>query len=109
MYHGKTVAVVVPAYNEERFVGTVIDTIPALVDRTYVVDDHSSDGTWAEIKAHAAQVNAREANADAEHSFELLSPDGGETSGQRVVPIRHPANRGRGAAVKTGYRHALDD
>ncbi|KAB1189940.1 glycosyltransferase [Haloferax sp. MBLA0076] len=109
MYHGKTVGVVVPAYNEERLVGAVIDTIPALVDRTYVVDDHSSDGTWEEIKTHAARANNRAANAYTEDGVKLISADGGVSPEMRVVPIRHPANRGRGAAVKTGYRHALED
>jgi len=36
--------------------------------------------------------------------------DGGTAAaGPRVVPIRHETNRGRGGAVKTGYRAALDD
>jgi hypothetical protein len=33
MYRDHTVAVVVPAYNEEGLVGTVIDTMPRFVDR----------------------------------------------------------------------------
>ncbi|PSQ25676.1 glycosyltransferase family 2 protein, partial [Halobacteriales archaeon QS_8_65_32] len=63
MYEDSTVGVVVPAYNEEEFVGRVIETVPTFVDRTYVVDDHSTDDTWAEIERHAALVNG---NADAD-------------------------------------------
>jgi len=35
--------------------------------------------------------------------------DGGTAADPPVVPIRHETNRGRGGAVKTGYRAALDD
>lgn len=92
MYKSKTIAVVVPAYNEEGLIGGVIDTMPDFVDRTYVVDDGSTDGTWAEIKEHA-----READGDAPESE------------RRFVAIRHEENRGAGAALKTGYLRSLED
>jgi glycosyltransferase involved in cell wall biosynthesis len=60
MYRGCTVAVVVPAYNESGFVGEVIETVPAFVDRVYAVDDCSTDGTWAEMREAATRVNERE-------------------------------------------------
>jgi glycosyltransferase involved in cell wall biosynthesis len=95
MYRGRTVGVVVPAYNEEGRVGDVVETLPALVDRAYVVDDGSTDGTWAEIQAAAA---ADELRADQTDGFD-----------RRVVPVRHTENRGVGGAIKTGYRRALAD
>jgi len=49
MYRDHTVGVVIPAYNEEGFVGDVIKEMPEYVDRMYVVDDCSTDGTWEEI------------------------------------------------------------
>ncbi|WP_428837948.1 glycosyltransferase, partial [Streptomyces thermocarboxydus] len=48
MYKGKTIGVVIPAYNEAGFVGEVIETLPSFVDRAYVIDDGSTDGTWEE-------------------------------------------------------------
>jgi glycosyltransferase involved in cell wall biosynthesis len=100
MYEGKTIGVVVPAYNEGNLVGGVIDTMPAFVDRIYVIDDRSTDDTWEEILRHAATVNERR---------EPESPlaDGGEAG--FVVPIRHDRNRGPGGARKTGYARALAD
>ncbi|WP_458188930.1 glycosyltransferase family 2 protein [Haladaptatus sp. NG-WS-4] len=97
MYEGNTVAVVVPAYNEEGFVGHVIDTLPNFVDRVYAVDDCSTDGTWEEIQAHADR--------------DAPVTDGGPVSSfdRRVVPIRHSENRGVGAAIKTGYSRAHED
>jgi glycosyltransferase involved in cell wall biosynthesis len=45
MYRDKTVAVVVPAYNEQQLIGKVIETMPEFVDRIVVVNDKSTDGT----------------------------------------------------------------
>jgi glycosyltransferase involved in cell wall biosynthesis len=82
MYRQQRVAVVIPAFNEERAIGLAITTVPAFVDVVIVVDDASSDATAA---------RATEA-ADAD---------------PRVVVVRHPHNRGVGAAIVTGYRRAL--
>lgn len=98
MYAGHTIAVVVPAYNEEGFVGDVIQTVPTFVDRVYAVDDASTDGTWMEIQRTADQENERAKRL----------ADGG-TPGTHVVPLRHEQNQGVGAAIKTGYRHAAED
>jgi glycosyltransferase involved in cell wall biosynthesis len=102
MYRDKTVAAVVPAYNEEPHIGEVIQTLPEFVDRAYVVDDASTDDTWGEIRRHAAEVNDRQADAPAE-------TDGGVALEPRVVPLQHDENRGVGGAIKTGYLRALED
>ncbi|EFW91184.1 glycosyl transferase family 2 [Haladaptatus paucihalophilus DX253] len=96
MYEGHTIGVVVPAYNEEGFVGDVLDSLPDFVDRVYVVDDASTDGTWDEIRAHAAIERAPRAG------------ESDDTDGQ-VVAIQHEVNRGAGAAIKTGYLAARED
>lgn len=97
MYKQHTVGVVVPAYNEEGLVGDVLETMPAIVDRVYVFDDCSSDGTWAEIQRARARLNAsRSSHTD----------DGRE---EFVIAERHEENQGRGRCVKEGYRRALAD
>ena len=45
MYAGQRIAVVVPAFHEERHVGDVIRNAPSIVDHIVVVDDASPDGT----------------------------------------------------------------
>ncbi len=82
MYKGKQIAVVVPAYNEEKLIAETITSIPDYVDRVYVVNDASRDGT-AEIAS-------------------------GFLDG-RVNLIHHYHNLGVGAAIITGYEAALDD
>jgi glycosyltransferase involved in cell wall biosynthesis len=82
MLDGKRVAVVVPAYDEERLVVETLAGIPEFVDRIYVVDDASRDAT-AERAAG--------------------------TGDPRVEVIRHDENRGVGAAIVSGYRRALEE
>lgn len=98
MYRGASVAVVVPAYNEGPFIGEVLDGMPAIVDSVYAVDDCSTDDTWHEIESRTARVPVADAVAD-----------GGSTGRPRIVPVRHRTNRGRGAAVMSGYRRAYSD
>ncbi len=80
MVDGKRVAVVVPAHDEELLIVETLRGIPDFVDRIYVVDDASADATG-------------------ERARELGDP--------RVEVIRHDRNAGVGAAIVTGYRHAL--
>src|SRR5438093_5021086 len=82
MLEGKSVAVVVPAYREEELIGPTLGGIPGFVDRVYVVDDASTDGT-----------------ADRARSF----------GDSRVVVLAHERNQGVGAAILTGYERALAD
>jgi Glycosyl transferase family 2 len=76
------VAVVIPAYNEERSLGQVLARIPQRVcgveTAALVVDDGSRDGTGDVARAYGAAV------------------------------ARHVINRGGGAALRTGYRLTAD-
>ncbi len=84
MYKDRTVAVVVPAYNEELLIADTLSSIPDFVDTVYAVNDASSDHTQKIIE-------------------DISRKD------PRVVPIRHEKNQGVGAAIVTGYKQALED
>ena len=80
------ITIVVPAYNEEQGIRAVLDQTYSVLEGSglnyeiIVVDDGSRDDTAAVAEAH---------------------------EGVRV--LRHPSNRGYGAALKTGIRHARYD
>lgn len=79
MLCGKSIAVVVPAYNEARLIRGTLDGIPAFVDHIIVVDDASVDDTPSLV---------RDCTRD-------------------VLLVRHRTNRGVGAAIATGCKRAL--
>jgi len=80
MLAGKSVGVVVPAFDEERLIGTTLAGIPEFVDHVFVVDDASNDATAERARS----------SGDA-----------------RVEVISHERNQGVGAAILTGYRRSL--
>lgn len=76
-------SIIIPTYNEREGISQVIESLQLLKKRhgnrweIIIVDDGSTDGTSEMIKD---------------------TPE--------VVLIKHPSNRGYGAALKTGIRHA---
>ena len=52
----QTVAVIIPALDEEPSIGKVLDDIPRWVDDVVVVDNGSTDGTRRVAEAHGARV-----------------------------------------------------
>ncbi len=83
MYKSKKIAVVMPAYNEERNIERTIRGLPGFVDHVVVVDDASTDET--------PHILARLREQD-----------------PRLVVIRHPENRGCGVAKATSYLWCRD-
>lgn len=77
-----SVSIVIPIFNEEKIITKFINDLLALKKENWeliFVDDGSTDNT-----------------------FELIPKD-------RVILLRHEANRGYGAAIKTGIRKAKND
>lgn len=112
MYENHSVGVVVPAYNEEGHIGDVIRTMPAYVDRIFLVDDASTDNTWDEARTAAAEHTTRPVHVEAEEGRTVISDGGVDVLEERaevyppegkLVPIRHHENLGAGGAIKTGY------
>ncbi len=79
------VSIVIPVYNEKETIGSVIDQILSVMEKAdilneiIVVDDGSTDETVQIVRERAVQL------------------------------VRHPFNKGYGAALKTGMRKAKYD
>jgi glycosyltransferase involved in cell wall biosynthesis len=84
VYNDRTIAVVIPSYNEESLISDTLSSIPSFIDRIYAVDDGSKDKTRQIIE-------------------EISRKD------SRVIPIKHEKNRGVGAAISSGYKRARDE
>jgi len=56
MYREKTISVVIPCYNEEEGIASVIDALPPSVDEVVVVDNNSTDRTAEVAKSRGARV-----------------------------------------------------
>lgn len=96
--------VIVPCYNEERAIAGEVGRLREVLDgqgacEIVVVDDGSSDGTAARLE-EAAGLDPSSASGGGAHEAVVLR----SSDGLRV--IRHRRNRGYGAALKTGLRHA---
>lgn len=73
------IAVIIPALNAERTLPRVVVDARAQLEPVLVIDDGSSDATGEAARAAGAVV------------------------------IRHPVNRGKGGALKTGFQWALEN
>ena len=83
----KILSIVIPAYNEERFIGTLLKKIAnvdleglGVTPQIIVIDDCSSDNTCTIV-----------------------------SSFQKVELVRHDTNQGKGKAVRTGLERATGD
>lgn len=81
MLNGKRISVIIPAYNEEKRIGKVLQRIPEFVDEVIVVDDGSKDRT-SEV---AEKFNAK------------------------VIVIKLKQNQGKGKAMSEGIKEASGD
>ena len=133
MIKDKTVAVVVPCYNEDKQIGMVIETMPEFVDKIVVVNDLSKDKTSEVVTAYLKkypEVHIPARNYDskgqlnniymtAEHVIDQMNKEElrlftphkvvNEKPGHdRVILIEHIENGGVGAAIATGYKWCKD-
>jgi len=132
MLKNKTIAVVVPAYNEEKQIEMVLDTMPDFVDRIIVVNDKSTDNTAKVVKEYIERDSkeVRDLNynekivpnkynrADVvveemrEQEKDLYTPSeiaNNNPKKSRIILINHLKNGSVGASIATGYKWCLDN
>ena len=82
------VSVVVPCYNERATIRALITAVrasPAAIDEIIAIDDASTDGTATELQSLSSEIGAA------------------------LKIVRHEKNRGKGAALRTGFAVASGD
>ena len=137
MINNKTIAVVVPSYNEAEQIGMVIETMPNFVDRIIIVNDCSKDGmakvvedyiqkseyntsdiqvtdsTKEEFKLDKynylyADKVIHEQNIIEKSLFNPSEIQNKNPKSDRIILINHTVNGGVGAAISTGYKWCKD-
>lgn len=131
MLNNKTIAVVVPAYNEETQIGIVIETMPDFVDRIIIINDNSKDGTAQKVISYldteynkTDTIIARKKLTRTYHNeaafileelnkkeiefftpFEIVNK---HPESDRIILINHKKNGGVGGGIATGYKWCKD-
>jgi len=133
MLNNKTVAVVIPAYNEEAQIELVLNSMPDFVDRMIVVNDMSKDGT-AEVVTRIIEKDGTGYGSDRigpvsiertlyneaemvlqeydEMEIERFVPSeiaNSDPDNSRIILINHLKNGGVGAAIARGYKWCKDN
>ncbi len=134
MLMNKTIAVVVPAYNEEKQIRQVIETIPDFVDRIIIVNDCSTDKTadivceyinknnlpalarreiaispHPENKYNRAEKLLKEQQqADIDYFIASCVVNNNQAT-DRVILINNLQNGGVGSAIARGYKWCRDN
>ncbi|HSX35103.1 MAG TPA: glycosyltransferase family 2 protein [Candidatus Saccharimonadales bacterium] len=83
MYRKLKVAVVIPAYNEEKLIEHTLTTVPDFVDYIVTVNDGSKDNTLKIQKKLAAK-------------------------NKRIIVVNNEVNLGLGASMVRGYKRVLE-
>lgn len=132
MLNDKTVAVVVPAYNEEKQIGIVLESMPEFVDRIVVVNDCSDDKTADIVKEHmnsdknlSPEINiiAESVPKSAYNKADILLQEqlkenikyfvpaevvNQNPENDRIILINQKQNAGVGSAIARGYKWCKD-
>jgi len=85
MYRDRTLAVVVPVYNEAKLIGRVIESMPAFVDRIIIVNDASSDNSLDIIESYRSKLP------------------------EKIIVVSHEKNQGVGGSIISGYKRFLSE
>lgn len=135
MINNKTIAVVVPCYNEAKQIGQVIETMPDFVDKIVIVNDKSKDETanvvldyinntpfnetkvqlkdsttvpFKETRYNYANKVSYDQNIIEKDYFTKSEIANTNVENDRVILINHIDNGGVGAAIATGYKWCKD-
>ncbi len=133
MLNNKTIAVVIPCYNEGTQISMVIDSMPDFVDRIIVIDDVSKDNTVDVVLEYLkkdnssplkltsnlkntitptiynqADIEVHQKNIEEVKKFTPIEVLNQNPDQEKIILIKHKKNGGVGASVATGYKWCKD-
>jgi glycosyltransferase involved in cell wall biosynthesis len=106
-------SVIIPVYNETRTIGRILQqvatAVPAIPKQIVIVDDCSKDGTSEWLRGNLAHSDGIWRSISLNNDGQLyLSADGPQKQGGfSFTIVFHDRNRGKGAALRTGFSYAL--
>ncbi len=132
MIKNKTIAVVVPCYNESSQISMVIESMPSFVDRIIIIDDSSTDNTIEvaskflksqeynnalvklkkniikKNKYNKADILIQKRNEEEIKYFIDSKIINDSSEKDRIIIIKNKKNGGVGSAIARGYKWAKD-
>lgn len=133
MLNNKTIAVVVPAFNEEKQIAMVIDSMPEFVDRIIIVNDNSTDNTKTvvgeylarnETNFHNPKIGVKNITPSFYNEAEIILQENSIREAAFYIPsevvnklpendklilINNLTNGGVGSSIARGYKWAKDN
>jgi glycosyltransferase involved in cell wall biosynthesis len=110
-----TLSVVIPVYNEAPTIGRVVrqvaGVLPGFRKEIIIVDDCSRDGTSAWLRRNLAQAEGvwHDLSVDRDGEVRLSTKGAPNDAGFCIIVVFHDRNRGKGAALRTGFARATGD
>lgn len=91
----QTLSIIIPVFNEEKLIAQTIERVISadscgLKKEIIVIDDGSTDGTADKVKGQMSKVKS-------------------ESQKSKIIFIENKQNKGKGAALKAGFKKATGD
>ena len=103
-------SVVIPVFNERQTLPAVLPAVaaalPEVQKEIVIVDDGSTDGTREWLRATFPDDGGSYAAIETGESGIVLQPAPGTGAPITIRVLYHPANRGKGGALQTGFAAA---
>jgi glycosyltransferase involved in cell wall biosynthesis len=108
-------SIVMPAYNERGTIARVLPLVaaalPGVPKQLIIVEDYSTDGTREWLQAHFGEAPRAiaEMTATADDVVGMVDAPDAATAPLTVELVLHQENRGKGAALRTGFNRVRGD
>jgi glycosyltransferase involved in cell wall biosynthesis len=107
-------SVIIPVYNEVKYISNVLDrvavAVPNIEKEIIIIDDGSTDGTREWLVTRFPCI-WEDKVLDKGHVVGVLDNGQNGLGGRikRTLVVLHKRNKGKGAALRTGFKAALGD